>query len=53
MHPNIMILNFKKQINFDKKTFAINFSKDYMIENKKILVILFLVLLKFMLVKNV
>ena len=53
MHPNIMILNSKKQINFDKKTFAINFSKDYMIENKKILVFLFLALLKFMIAKNV
>ena len=53
MHPNIMILNSKKQINFVKKKLTINFRKNYMIENKKILVFLFLALLKFMIAKNV
>ena len=53
MHPNIMILNSKKQINFDKKHLTINFRKNYMIESKKILIFLFLALLKFMIAKNV
>jgi len=30
-----MILNSKKQINFDKKKLTINFRKNYMIESKK------------------